>query len=188
MNKKIVIIGVLLILFYGLRVFVVNQSGQQRMPQVNVIEQGEKVVFYDVGYSVEQVQCFDSRQYADEYPEYARYCAGAETELLLVSLRLEFNEDEIKVLPAFDMWLKYGENITYYDIFFFDILNPQLSEGTYQSGDIILVPYTIFNGNLTTEHLKLIKNNNISSLGVELNVGTYPERFQLKITEIEDCR
>lgn len=187
MKRIIFILGILLIVGYGFRVYAVNKTARQRMPQENVVEQGEEILLNDIRYTIDKVQSFDTKEYAEDYPEYEEYCNMPDSELLLVTVRIEFDEEKTEVLPAFDMWMKYGENITYYDVFFFEELNPQLLEGTYKSGETIVVPYAILNCNLTEEHLEMVRNNEISNLGVELKVGTYPEKFRLLITQIEDC-
>jgi hypothetical protein len=185
-RKKLIAALVIGLLAVGIsiRIYYVNKNA--RLPEINTVAQGDTVTFRGLEYRVLGATLWDYDDYFIEYPDLIDY-KDTETEykrkILLVECQIVVVDDE----NVFDTYIpiKYEDLFNGTDTFMVRDMNPSLVSDELKSGETLLIPYEIYEENLTKEQW-----NRVEALDIEYDMvlGTYPVKNELMVTDIKEAR
>ena len=181
-KKVLILIGILLaVTGLGLRIGYVNTHTYS--PEIREIPQGQATQYRGLAYSVISAVMWDSEDFYEQYPELSDYqnpdIPAEEIKILAIEYKIEKIQEENKL----DLYIpiQYVHLFNGPDPFMTQDMNPSLSDGNFQSGDTVVIPYEIYKANLSEAQWKDVENG---KMGYETVLGTYPVKTEMKIQDI----
>ena len=181
-RKILILIGILLaVTGLGLRIWYVNTHTYS--PEIREIPQGQAAKYRGLAYTVISAGMWDSEDFYEQYPELSDYqnpdIPAEEIKILAIEYKIEKMQEENKM----DLYIpiQYVHLFNGPDPFMTQDMNPSLSDGNFQSGDTVVIPYEIYKANLSEEQWKDVENG---SMEYETVLGTYPVKTEMKIQDI----
>ena len=181
-RKILILIGILLaVTGLGLRIWYVNTHTYS--PEIREIPQGQAAKYRGLAYTVISAGMWDSGDFYEQYPELSDYqnpdIPAEEIKILAIEYKIEKMQEENKM----DLYIpiQYAHLFNGTDPFMTQDMNPSLSDGNFQSGDTVVIPYEIYKANLSEEQWKDVENG---SMEYETVLGTYPVKTEMKIQDI----
>lgn len=181
-RKILILIGILLaVTGLGLRIWYVNTHTYS--PEIREIPQGQATQYRGLAYSVISAVMWDSEDFYEQYPELSDYqnpdIPAEEIKILAIEYKIEKIQEENKL----DLYIpiQYVHLFNGPDPFMTQDMNPSLSDGNFQSGDTVVIPYEIYKANLSEAQWKDVENG---KMGYETVLGTYPVKTEMKIQDI----
>ena len=181
-KKVLILIGILLaVTGLGLRIWYVNTHTYS--PEIREIPQGQATQYRGLAYSVISAVMWDSEDFYEQYPELSDYqnpdIPAEEIKILAIEYKIEKIQEENKL----DLYIpiQYAHLFNGPDPFMTQDMNPSLSDGNFQSGDTVVIPYEIYKANLSEEQWKDVENGRME---YETVLGTYPVKTEMKIQDI----
>lgn len=181
-RKILILIGILLaVTGLGLRIWHVNTHTYS--PEIREIPQGQATQYRGLAYSVISAVMWDSEDFYEQYPELSDYqnpdIPAEEIKILAIEYKIEKIQEENKL----DLYIpiQYAHLFNGTDPFMTQDMNPSLSDGNFQSGDTVVIPYEIYKANLSEAQWKDVENG---KMGYETVLGTYPVKTEMKIQDI----
>ena len=181
-RKILILIGILLaVTGLGLRIWYVNTHTYS--PEIREIPQGQATQYRGLAYSVISAVMWDSGDFYEQYPELSDYqnpdIPAEEIKILAIEYKIEKMQEENKM----DLYIpiQYVHLFNGPDPFMTQDMNPSLSDGNFQSGDTVVIPYEIYKANLSEEQWKDVENGRME---YETVLGTYPVKTEMKIQDI----
>ena len=181
-RKILILIGILLaVTGLGLRIWYVNTHTYS--PEIREIPQGQAAKYRGLAYTVISVGMWDSGDFYEQYPELSDYqnpdIPAEEIKILAIEYKIEKMQEENKM----DLYIpiQYVHLFNGPDPFMTQDMNPSLSDGNFQSGDTVVIPYEIYKANLSEAQWKDVENG---KMGYETVLGTYPVKTEMKIQDI----
>ena len=181
-RKILILIGILLaVTGLGLRIWYVNTHTYS--PEIREIPQGQATQYRGLAYSVISAVMWDSEDFYEQYPELSDYqnpdIPAEEIKILAIEYKIEKIQEENKL----DLYIpiQYAHLFNGTDPFMTQDMNPSLSDGNFQSGDTVVIPYEIYKANLSEEQWKDVENGRME---YETVLGTYPVKTEMKIQDI----
>lgn len=181
-KKVLILIGILLaVTGLGLRIWYVNTHTYS--PEIREIPQGQATQYRGLAYSVISAVMWDSEDFYEQYPELSDYqnpdIPAEEIKILAIEYKIEKIQEENKL----DLYIpiQYVHLFNGPDPFMTQDMNPSLSDGNFQSGDTVVIPYEIYKANLSEAQWKDVENG---KMGYETVLGTYPVKTEMKIQDI----
>ena len=181
-RKILILIGILLaVTGLGLRIWYVNTHTYS--PEIREIPQGQATQYRGLAYSVISAVMWDSEDFYEQYPELSDYqnpdIPAEEIKILAIEYKIEKIQEENKL----DLYIpiQYAHLFNGPDPFMTQDMNPSLSDGNFQSGDTVVIPYEIYKANLSEAQWKDVENG---KMGYETVLGTYPVKTEMKIQDI----
>ena len=174
--------SLMLIFLFLWRIYYVNRHS--RLPEINRISQGESVLYRGLEYTVVHAELWEYADFFEQNQEWQDYegegdeYAGAK--LLLVEYRLEKGAEE----NTLDLYIpiQLGNWFNGMDPFMTAAMNPSMEEGTFRSGDTVVIPYVVYTVLLTDSQRQEVEDMSAQYLAV---LGTYPVRNELVISDVE---
>jgi hypothetical protein len=98
-------------------------------------------------------------------------------------LVVEYQIGKVQEANKLDLYIpiQYAHLFNGTDPFMTQDMNPSLSDGNFQSGDTVVIPYEIYKANLSEEQWKNVENGRME---YETVLGTYPVKTEMKIQDI----
>ena len=181
-RKILILIGILLaVTGLGLRIWYVNTHTYS--PEIREIPQGQATQYRGLAYSVISAVMWDSEDFYEQYPELSDYqnpdIPAEEIKILAIEYKIEKMQEENKM----DLYIpiQYVHLFNGPDPFMTQDMNPSLSDGNFQSGDTVVIPYEIYKANLSEAQWKDVENGKME---YETVLGTYPVKTEMKIQDI----
>ena len=181
-RKILILIGILLaVTGLGLRIWYVNTHTYS--PEIREIPQGQATQYRGLAYSVISAVMWDSEDFYEQYPELSDYqnpdIPAEEIKILAIEYKIEKIQEENKL----DLYIpiQYAHLFNGPDPFMTQDMNPSLSDGNFQSGDTVVIPYEIYKANLSEAQWKDVENGKME---YETVLGTYPVKTEMKIQDI----
>lgn len=181
-RKILILIGILLaVTGLGLRIWYVNTHTYS--PEIREIPQGQATQYRGLAYSVISAVMWDSEDFYEQYPELSDYqnpdIPAEEIKILAIEYKIEKIQEENKL----DLYIpiQYVHLFNGPDPFMTQDMNPSLSDGNFQSGDAVVIPYEIYKANLSEAQWKDVENGKME---YETVLGTYPVKTEMKIQDI----
>ena len=181
-RKILILIGILLaVTGLGLRIWYVNTHTYS--PEIREIPQGQATQYRGLAYSVISAVMWDSEDFYEQYPELSDYqnpdIPAEEIKILAIEYKIEKIQEENKL----DLYIpiQYVHLFNGPDPFMTQDMNPSLSDGNFQSGDTVVIPYEIYKANLSEAQWKDVENGKME---FETVLGTYPVKTEMKIQDI----
>ena len=181
-RKILILIGILLaVTGLGLRIWYVNTHTYS--PEIREIPQGQATQYRGLAYSVISAVMWDSEDFYEQYPELSDYqnpdIPAEEIKILAIEYKIEKIQEENKL----DLYIpiQYAHLFNGPDPFMTQDMNPSLSDGNFQSGDTVVIPYEIYKANLSEAQWKDVENGKMEYESV---LGTYPVKTEMKIQDI----
>lgn len=181
-RKILILIGILLaVTGLGLRIWYVNTHTYS--PEIREIPQGQATQYRGLAYSVISAVMWDSEDFYEQYPELSDYqnpdIPAEEIKILAIEYKIEKIQEENKL----DLYIptQYVHLFNGPDPFMTQDMNPSLSDGNFQSGDTVVIPYEIYKANLSEAQWKDVENGKME---YETVLGTYPVKTEMKIQDI----
>ena len=181
-KKVLILIGILLaVTGLGLRIWYVNTHTYS--PEIREIPQGQATQYRGLAYSVISAVMWDSEDFYEQYPELSDYqnpdIPAEEIKILAIEYKIEKIQEENKL----DLYIsiQYVHLFNGPDPFMTQDMNPSLSDGNFQSGDTVVIPYEIYKANLSEAQWKDVENGKME---YETVLGTYPVKTEMKIQDI----
>lgn len=181
-RKILILIGILLaVTGLDLRIWYVNTHTYS--PEIREIPQGQATQYRGLAYSVISAVMWDSEDFYEQYPELSDYqnpdIPAEEIKILAIEYKIEKIQEENKL----DLYIpiQYVHLFNGPDPFMTQDMNPSLSDGNFQSGDTVVIPYEIYKANLSEAQWKDVENG---KMGYETVLGTYPVKTEMKIQDI----
>ena len=181
-RKILILIGILLaVTGLGLRIWYVNTHTYS--PEIREIPQGQATQYRGLAYSVISAVMWDSEDFYEQYLELSDYqnpdIPAEEIKILAIEYKIEKMQEENKM----DLYIpiQYVHLFNGPDPFMTQDMNPSLSDGNFQSGDTVVIPYEIYKANLSEEQWKDVENGRME---YETVLGTYPVKTEMKIQDI----
>ena len=181
-KKVLILIGILLaVTGLGLRIWYVNTHTYS--PEIREIPQGQATQYRGLAYSVISAVMWDSEDFYEQYPELSDYqnpdIPAEEIKILAIEYKIEKMQEENKM----DLYIpiQYVHLFNGPDPFMTQDMNPSLSDGNFQSGDTVVIPYEIYKANLSEAQWKDVENGKME---YETVLGTYPVKTEMKIQDI----
>ena len=181
-RKILILIGILLaVTGLGLRIWYVNTHTYS--PEIREIPQGQAAKYRGLAYTVISAGMWDSGDFYEQYPELSDYqnpdIPAEEIKILAIEYKIEKMQEENKM----DLYIpiQYAHVFNGTDPFMTQDMNPSLSDGNFQSGDTVVIPYEIYKANLSEEQWKDVENGRME---YETVLGTYPVKTEMKIQDI----
>lgn len=181
-KKVLILIGILLaVTGLGLRIWYVNAHTYS--PEIREIPQGQATQYRGLAYSVISAVMWDSEDFYEQYPELSDYqnpdIPAEEIKILAIEYKIEKIQEENKL----DLYIpiQYAHLFNGPDPFMTQDMNPSLSDGNFQSGDTVVIPYEIYKANLSEAQWKDVENGKME---YETVLGTYPVKTEMKIQDI----
>ena len=181
-KKVLILIGILLaVTGLGLRIGYVNTHTYS--PEIREIPQGQATQYRGLAYSVISAVMWDSEDFYEQYPELSDYqnpdIPAEEIKILAIEYKIEKIQEENKL----DLYIpiQYVHLFNGPDPFMTQDMNPSLSDGNFQSGDTVVIPYEIYKANLSEAQWKDVENGKME---YETVLGTYPVKTEMKIQDI----
>lgn len=175
-------VGIVLVFLLSWRIYYVNQHA--RMPEVNQIAQGDSVSYRGLKYTVVEAELWEYADFFEQNQEWRDYEGEGEeytgAKLLTVRYRIEKEEEENNLNLYIPIQL--GNWFNGMDPFMTAAMNPSLEEGTFHSGDTVVIPYEIYTALLTDDQRREVEDLSAQYLAV---LGTYPVRNELLISDVE---
>lgn len=170
------------------RIWAVNAGAH--LPELRQIPQGETAVYRGVEYQIEESVLWDYWDFFEKNSELQKYQdyqsrADAEQELRMLVVRCRAVRREENGVLKGDFPLQYARQYNMYDPFLMMDMNPSLAEGTFTSGDTFVIPYVIYQSNLTDDQWKQVEEKTMT---YALVMGTYPIKNELLITEVKESK
>ena len=176
------LIGILFVVTgLGLRIWYVNTHTYS--PEIREIPQGQATQYRGLAYSVISAVMWDSEDFYEQYPELSDYqnpdIPAEEIKILAIEYKIEKIQEENKL----DLYIpiQYAHLFNGPDPFMTQDMNPSLSDGNFQSGDTVVIPYEIYKANLSEAQWKDVENGKME---YETVLGTYPVKTEMKIQDI----
>ena len=181
-RKILILIGILLaVTGLGLRIWYVNTHTYS--PEIREIPQGQATQYRGLAYSVISAVMWDSEDFYEQYLELSDYqnpdIPAEEIKILAIEYKIEKMQEENKM----DLYIpiQYVHLFNGPDPFMTQDMNPSLSDGNFQSGDTVVIPYEIYKANLSEVQWKDVENGKME---YETVLGTYPVKTEMKIQDI----
>ena len=181
-KKVLILIGILLaVTGLGLRIWYVNTHTYS--PEIREIPQGQATQYRGLAYSVISAVMWDSEDFYEQYLELSDYqnpdIPAEEIKILAIEYKIEKMQEENKM----DLYIpiQYVHLFNGPDPFMTQDMNPSLSDGNFQSGDTVVIPYEIYKANLSEAQWKDVENGKME---YETVLGTYPVKTEMKIQDI----
>lgn len=181
-RKILILIGILLaVTGLGLRIWYVNTHTYS--PEIREIPQGQATQYRGLAYSVISAVMWDSEDFYEQYPKLSDYqnpdIPAEEIKILAIEYKIEKIQEENKL----DLYIpiQYVHLFNGPDPFMTQDMNPSLSDGNFQSGDTVVIPYEIYKANLSEAQWKDVENGKME---YETVLGTYPVKTEMKIQDI----
>ena len=181
-RKILILIGILLaVTGLGLRIWYVNTHTYS--PEIREIPQGQATQYRGLAYSVISAVMWDSEDFYEQYLELSDYqnpdIPAEEIKILAIEYKIEKMQEENKM----DLYIpiQYVHLFNGPDPFMTQDMNPSLSDGNFQSGDTVVIPYEIYKANLSEAQWKDVENGKME---YETVLGTYPVKTEMKIQDI----
>ncbi len=181
-RKILILIGILLaVTGLGLRIWYVNTHTYS--PEIREIPQGQAAQYRGLAYTVISAVMWDSGDFYEQYPELSDYqnpdILAEEIKILAIEYKIEKMQEENKM----DLYIpiQYVHLFNGPDPFMTQDMNPSLSDGNFQSGDTVVIPYEIYKANLSEAQWKDVENGKME---YETVLGTYPVKTEMKIQDI----
>lgn len=181
-RKILILIGILLaVTGLGLRIWYVNTHTYS--PEIREIPQGQATQYRGLAYSVISAVMWDSEDFYEQYPELSDYqnpdIPAEEIKILAIEYKIEKIQEENKL----DLYIpiQYVHLFNGPDPFMTQDMNPSLSDGNFQSGDTVVIPYEIYKANLSEAQWKDVENGKME---YETVLGMYPVKTEMKIQDI----
>lgn len=174
--------SLMLIFLLSWRICYVNQHA--RMPETNQIAQGDSVSYRGLKYTVVHAELWEYADFFEQNQEWQDYESEGEeyigAKFLTVEYRIEKDAEE----NTLDLYIpiQLGNWFNGMDPFMTAAMNPSLEEGTFRSGDTVVIPYVIYTVLLTDSQCQEVEDMSAQYLAV---LGTYPVRNELLISDIE---
>lgn len=173
-RKILILIGILLaVTGLGLRIWYVNTHTYS--PEIREIPQGQATQYRGLAYSVISAVMWDSEDFYEQNPD----IPAEEIKILAIEYKIEKIQEENKL----DLYIpiQYVHLFNGPDPFMTQDMNPSLSDGNFQSGDTVVIPYEIYKANLSEAQWKDVENGKME---YETVLGTYPVKTEMKIQDI----
>ena len=181
-RKILILIGILLaVTGLGLRIWYVNTHTYS--PEIREIPQGQATQYRGLAYSIISAVMWDSEDFYEQYLELSDYqnpdIPAEEIKILAIEYKIEKMQEENKM----DLYIpiQYVHLFNGPDPFMTQDMNPSLSDGNFQSGDTVVIPYEIYKANLSEAQWKDVENGKME---YETVLGTYPVKTEMKIQDI----
>lgn len=181
-RKILILIGILLaVTGLGLRIWYVNTHTYS--PEIREIPQGQAAKYRGLAYTVISAGMWDSGDFYEQYPELSDYqnpdIPAEEIKILAIEYKIDKMQEENKM----DLYIpiQYVHLFNGPDPFMTQDMNPSLSDGNFQSGDTVVIPYEIYKANLSEAQWKDVENGKME---YETVLGTYPVKTEMKIQDI----
>lgn len=181
-KKVLILIGILLaVTGLGLRIWYVNTHTYS--PEIREIPQGQAAKYRGLAYTVISAGMWDSGDFYEQYQELSDYqnpdIPAEEIKILAIEYKIEKMQEENKM----DLYIpiQYVHLFNGPDPFMTQDMNPSLSDGNFQSGDTVVIPYEIYKANLSEAQWKDVENGKME---YETVLGTYPVKTEMKIQDI----
>lgn len=173
------IVGLAVVFLLSVRIWQVNKNA--RIPEINQAAQGESVSWRGLEYQIVSAVLWDYDEFFEQNEEFQEYQSESNTEIkiLLVEYRLTVENEENQL--DLNIPIQYEYLFNQINPFMTGAMNPALEEGSFHSGDSIVVPYEIYKGNLTESQWEKVENLSMKYAAV---LGTYPVKNELLITDI----
>lgn len=181
-RKILILIGILLaVTGLGLRIWYVNTHTYS--PEIREIPQGQATQYRGLAYSVISAVMWDSEDFYEQYPELSDYQNPDIPAEEIKILAIEYKIEKIQEANKLDLYIpiQYVHLFNGPDPFMTQDMNPSLSDGNFQSGDTVVIPYEIYKANLSEAQWKDVENG---KMGYETVLGTYPVKTEMKIQDI----
>ena len=181
-RKILILIGILLaVTGLGLRIWYVNTHTYS--PEIREIPQGQATQYRGLAYSVISAVMWDSEDFYEQYLELSDYqnpdIPAEEIKILAIEYKIEKMQEENKM----DLYIpiQYVHLFNGPDPFMTQDMNPSLSDGNFQSGDTVVIPYEIYKVNLSEAQWEDVGDGRME---YETVLGTYPVKTEMKIQDI----
>lgn len=181
-KKVLILIGILLaVTGLGLRIWYVNTHTYS--PEIREIPQGQATQYRGLAYSVISAVMWDSEDFYEQYLELSDYqnpdIPAEEIKILAIEYKIEKMQEENKM----DLYIpiQYVHLFNGPDPFMTQDMNPSLSDGNFQSGDTVVIPYEIYKVNLSEAQWEDVGDGRME---YETVLGTYPVKTEMKIQDI----
>lgn len=181
-KKVLILIGILLaVTGLGLRIWYVNTHTYS--PEIREVPQGQTAEYCGLSYTIVNAEMWNSSDFYTQHPELTDYqnpnIPADEMKLLVV----EYQIGKVQEANKLDLYIpiQYAHLFNGTDPFMTQDMNPSLSDGNFQSGDTVVIPYEIYKANLSEEQWKDVENG---SMEYETVLGTYPVKTEMKIQDI----
>ena len=181
-RKILILIGILLaVTGLGLRIWYVNTHTYS--PEIREIPQGQAAQYRGLAYTVISAVMWDSGDFYEQYPELSDYqnpdIPAEEIKILAIEYKIGKMQEENKM----DLYIpiQYVHLFNGPDPFMTQDMNPSLSDGNFQSGDTVVIPYEIYKANLSEAQWEDVEDGRME---YETVLGTYPVKTEMKIQDI----
>ena len=181
-RKILILIGILLaVTGLDLRIWYVNTHTYS--PEIREIPQGQAAKYRGLAYTVISAGMWDSGDFYEQYPELSDYqnpdIPAEEIKILAIEYKIEKIQEENKL----DLYIpiQYAHLFNGTDPFMTQDMNPSLSDGNFQSGDTVVIPYEIYKVNLSEAQWEDVGDGRME---YETVLGTYPVKTEMKIQDI----
>ena len=164
------------------RIFYV--TGHARRPVVNQVAQGEGAVYKGIEYQIVDAVLWEYADFFKAHSElegYAEDNVGKNQRKLLVVKYKVSRVEEDGSLETY-IPLQYYHLFNGIDIFMLQAMNPSLFDGTFHSGDTMLVPYELYRENLLESQWQEVEEGKTVYKTV---LGMYPEKNEMLITDVD---
>jgi len=180
--KKICILAVciLIIILVICRVSYVTKNA--RVPDLNVVPQGDSVVYKGLGYRIVDAALWEYDYFFEQNENLNRYKEELiDNEIMLLVVEMEITKEGDNGYIDYYMPIKYFYGFNGVSPFMFADMNPSLVDGTFHSGDHIYVVYEIYKNSLLESQWSDVVNFQVE---YRILLGSYPEKNELQITDI----
>lgn len=181
-KKVLILIGILLaVTGLGLRIWYVNTHTYS--PEIREVPQGQTAEYCGLSYTIVNAEMWNSSDFYTQHPELTDYqnpnIPADEMKLLVV----EYQIGKVQEVNKLDLYIpiQYVHLFNGPDPFMTQDINPSLSDGNFQSGDTVVIPYEIYKANLSEAQWKDVENGKME---YETVLGTYPVKTEMKIQDI----
>ena len=126
---------------------------------------------------------WNSSDFYTQHPELTDYqnpnIPADEMKLLVV----EYQIGKVQEANKLDLYIpiQYVHLFNGPDPFMTQDMNPSLSDGNFQSGDTVVIPYEIYKANLSEAQWEDVEDGRME---YETVLGTYPVKTEMKIQDI----
>lgn len=170
----------LLLLIVG-RILYVNWNA--RIPVYNQISQGQSFLYCGLQYRIIRAELWDYKNFFmqdEDLVDFMDDSTDMENQKVLL-LELQINSTEESCEIVYDMPVQMRHTCNWSDMFLTQFINPVLKQGTFHSGDTILLPYIIYRENLTDTQWEQVED---LSMQYSIVLSTYPVKNELMVTDV----
>lgn len=182
-NKKrwLLVGSLILIIMISIRIVYVN--AHVRKPELHSVTQKESLEYRGNEYRIQKVNLWEYIDYCKANPDLQQYMDAEEMERCRV-IEVKFQLWRKKKKNIFDpnIPIQCAYDCQEIDPFWFQTLNPKMVNGDFHSGDTVVIPYVIYQENLTRKQWQQVVEGKMS---YTLIFSSYPVRNEMKITEVE---